>query len=106
MRRCNSCGAQLVAGENHHADWCEHAAPKPKVGKGKKYAPFSIKGCARCHGDGHDGLMFERLEHPIVDDDGTTWAWWAACPTNGQPILLREDAKVEPGVALPHSQEV
>jgi hypothetical protein len=49
-----------------------------------------VRGCARCGGD-HNELHFERLEMPVIDDDGTTWTHWAPCPANGQPILMRED---------------
>lgn len=47
-----------------------------------------LPGCARCHGDGHDGLLFSPLTHPVVDGEGT-WTHWAPCPTNGEPILLQ-----------------
>lgn len=46
-------------------------------------------GCARC-GKTHEGLMFEKLKRPMVEPKATTWTHWAACPTNGQPILLQE----------------
>lgn len=51
-----------------------------------------LQRCARCKGD-HFDVQFRRLTHPIRDDDGTVWAWWAPCPTNGEPILLREEAR-------------
>lgn len=47
-----------------------------------------IVGCARCHGDGHEGLTFKRLTHPVADPDGRPIAThWATCPTTGEPIL-------------------
>lgn len=49
----------------------------------------SIKGCARCHGDGHDGLIFEPLTYPLEMEDGEpALTHWCPCPSNGQPILL------------------
>lgn len=58
----------------------------------------SIVGCARCHGDGHDDLLFNpftypvkagRVERPdksiVIDLEATHWA---LCPTNGEPILM------------------
>ena len=48
--------------------------------------------CARCGGD-HEAISYEKLHNPITDGDGTVWDWWAACPTNGQPILMREEVK-------------
>jgi hypothetical protein len=57
--------------------------------------PFtcSIRGCARCHGDGHEDVLWVPLTFPIEDSDGTLWTYWAPCPTNGQPILMRSDAR-------------
>jgi hypothetical protein len=53
--------------------------------------PFtsSITGCARCEGEGHENMTWEPLTHPIEDSDGALWTHWAACPTNGEPILMR-----------------
>lgn len=45
--------------------------------------------CARC-GTDHQSVRFERLLHEMRDSDGTIWTHWARCPTNGQPILLRD----------------
>lgn len=42
-----------------------------------------IGGCARC-GQNHEQLEFKRLERPVSALD-----FWAACPTNGEPVLLR-----------------
>lgn len=47
---------------------------------------LNITGCARCHGDGHKGLVFERLLHPVEVDPPLTH--WATCPTTGEPILM------------------
>jgi hypothetical protein len=47
-----------------------------------------LHGCARCGGD--HPVEFLELVEPIPDDDGAgTWAYWAPCPTLGEPILLR-----------------
>ena len=51
----------------------------------------SINGCARCHGEGHVGLIFQPLTHPVefpgVDIQALTH--WCLCPTTREPILLR-----------------
>jgi hypothetical protein len=49
---------------------------------------MSIRGCARCHGDGHADLTFEPFTHPFEAPDGWTATHWAPCPTNGEPILM------------------
>lgn len=50
-----------------------------------------IIGCARCHGDGHKGLEFRELTHPMDLTDISPRAGvateWATC-TNGEPILF------------------
>jgi len=48
-----------------------------------------LNGCARCWGDGHDNIAFEKLEHPF-EPEGVKEAYthWAPCPTNGEPILM------------------
>lgn len=49
----------------------------------------SIRGCARCHGDGHDDVVWVPLLYPALDVDGRVVAThYAPCPTNGQPILM------------------
>lgn len=48
-----------------------------------------MEGCARCHGE-HPGITFVRLIHPIPAKVGE-FTHWAPCPTNGQPILLRQE---------------
>ncbi|MGH2940340.1 MAG: hypothetical protein ACRDPE_19715 [Solirubrobacterales bacterium] len=53
---------------------------------------IDMTGCARCDSEGHDQVRFEKLENPMMGPDGTVWEWWAACPTNGQPIMMREPA--------------
>lgn len=47
-----------------------------------------LRHCARCGGD-HDDLQYKRFVNPIGDEEGV-WAWWATCPTTGDPILMRE----------------
>lgn len=52
---------------------------------------MSITGCARCHGPGHDGLEFKKLDYPIkalVAGRIVTASHWCPCPTNAQPILF------------------
>jgi hypothetical protein len=52
-----------------------------------------VKGCARCHGDGHPGLVFRPLTYPVdVADDVAPLTHWALCPTTVEPILLRIEA--------------
>jgi hypothetical protein len=49
----------------------------------------SIKGCARCHGDGHEGLTFKPLTFPLELEDGEPpMTHWCPCPRNGEPIML------------------
>lgn len=50
---------------------------------------MDIVGCARCHGEGHEGLFFYELAHPVETREGEVLAThWARCPTNGEPILM------------------
>lgn len=53
----------------------------------------SLKGCARCGGD-HEHMTFTKMERPIDD-----MPYWAPCPTNGDPILLR--VAIDPAQPLP-----
>lgn len=48
---------------------------------------IDIQGCARCDGEGHLGLTFHRLRHP-VELQGCALTHWATCPTTGEPIML------------------
>jgi hypothetical protein len=48
----------------------------------------SIVGCARCHGEGHEDVVWQPLTHPFEMPDGDVMTHWAPCPTNGQPILM------------------
>lgn len=57
----------------------------------------SIRGCARCRGDGHEDVVWKPLTHAIEDTDGTLWTHWAPCPTNGEPILMRSFKKDDDG---------
>lgn len=54
---------------------------------------IDLQGCARCEGDGHPQITFEKLAHPFVENDGTELTHWAPCPTNGEPILMRTGPK-------------
>ena len=56
-------------------------------------APITIDlvGCARCLGEGHEGLIFQPLTHPVEFDlelMQENFTHWALCPTNGEPILM------------------
>jgi hypothetical protein len=64
---------------------------------------IDLNGCARCHANAHPGLLFEPLTYPVEDGGGEDpFTHWAACPTNGQPILLRQDeADAEPEPPAP-----
>jgi hypothetical protein len=55
-----------------------------------------LSGCARCEGD-HETVTFKPLTHAIELDDGTLYTHWGACPSNGEPILMRvvEDVPAE-----------
>ena len=44
---------------------------------------IAVNNCARCGGR-HRPIAFRRLKNPPDD-----YAWWALCPANGQPILLK-----------------
>lgn len=45
---------------------------------------IDLDGCARCHGEGHHGLVFIKLTHAMNE-----FTYWAPCPTNGEPIMLK-----------------
>jgi hypothetical protein len=49
---------------------------------------IDLMGCARCRGHGHSQLLFLKLGHPVVENDGTLLTHWALCPTTGEPILM------------------
>jgi hypothetical protein len=49
---------------------------------------INLRGCARCHGEGHENLWFHRLTHPVEIAPDTAFTHWAPCPTNGEPIML------------------
>jgi hypothetical protein len=42
-----------------------------------------IKNCARC-GEDHPSMTFRPFTNP-----NETYAWWALCPTLGEPILMK-----------------
>jgi hypothetical protein len=64
--------------------------PGAPPGPGEAHFLRRLEGCARCHGDGHDDLLFEPLEHSLRAG-ATTLTHWARCPDNGEPILLAFD---------------
>ncbi len=50
----------------------------------------NVRCCARC-GNDHEELEFSRLTYSsgLFDEDGDgPYSHWAACPYNGEPILL------------------
>ncbi len=47
-----------------------------------------LRGCARCHGEGHPQLTFRKLTFPFEPDVGDEYTHWAPCPANGEPILM------------------
>ena len=48
-----------------------------------------ISGCARCGGD-HERVTASRMTQPFAPAEAAPMIWthWAACPTNGEPILI------------------
>lgn len=54
-----------------------------------KAVVLDMRGCARCHADHHPDVRFEPLTFPVELEGEGDLTHWAACPTNGQPILLR-----------------
>lgn len=65
--------------------------------KGRRMSDITIdlNGCARCWEDGHAGLLFRELTHPLECDNQESFTHWAPCPTNGEPILMRHLKKEE-----------
>lgn len=58
---------------------------------------FDQVGCARCDANGHAGMTFQPLTHPIQAGE-YVFTHWALCPTNGEPLLLWVgDPKDAPG---------
>lgn len=47
-----------------------------------------LKGCARCDANGHMGMAFVPLTHPVTEQGKTIATHWAPCPGNGEPILM------------------
>ena len=89
-----SCGCPQHEGVRRAvAKWAdEYDESGSEAGSDRPVAPYkafrhSIVGCARCHGDGHENLWWEPLTHPVIAGSFTATRW-AACPTNGQPILM------------------
>lgn len=55
----------------------------------------SIKGCARCDGDGHEDLEFRPFTQSVDIDlalgrgsSRAKFTHWAMCPTLNEPILM------------------
>lgn len=72
---------------------------KEKIGNRTiNYQPVSIVTCARC-GEDHTKLMFREFLTPIEDANGR-WMYWAICPKNHEPVLMRivdDDGEVQDG---------
>lgn len=47
-----------------------------------------LVGCARCLGDGHENLSFERLMQPVTFDGVLVATHWALCPLTWEPIMM------------------
>lgn len=62
---------------------------------------ISFKSCTRC-GCEHTGLEPRRLARPFAPPEagGVVWTHWAACPTNGDPILVAIDDTASDDSAL------
>ena len=52
--------------------------------KGCEKQLVTIGNCARCGGQ-HPHLEFSKLTRPMEGK----WCYWAACPANGEPILMK-----------------
>jgi hypothetical protein len=50
---------------------------------------IGLAGCSRCGGTHREPIEFHRLEQPVPDPEGP-FTHWGRCPTNGEPILTRE----------------
>jgi hypothetical protein len=48
---------------------------------------INVRSCARCGGD-HEAVTFKKMDGPVIDDEKIIGTHWAACPKNGDPILL------------------
>lgn len=57
----------------------------------------SVTACARCGAD-HADLEFRALERHFAPPEASpiVWTHWAACPTNGDPILLSASPAEDP----------
>lgn len=78
-------------------------------------------GCARCHGEGHENLVFEELTYPVdLPSTGLLATHWSMCPTTIEPILMtfgpreevkklmetpQEDAAAKPEPAREHMED-
>lgn len=80
--------------DNAEMWWLMHTSADSHVPKLNKLTPsfaeesdvsFTTKigSCARC-GKDHEYVRFSKLDYAIGDYD-----FWAPCPTNGQPIILK-----------------
>lgn len=57
----------------------------------QKAVTTDVHDCARCASD-HLALTFQRFRARPITEGKIEWAYWAACPTNGEPILLTAQA--------------
>lgn len=99
--QCPNCAASLLPGEHHktkkecdaHREemYAPIQAALDRAKKDSKNITVDIIGCARCHGDGHKGLSFKPLTHPVTENDRTLFTHWTTCPTTYEPILMSVD---------------
>jgi hypothetical protein len=50
----------------------------------------NVRSCARCGGE-REAVIFKKMSGPVIDsgnDEKIIGTHWAACPKNGDPILL------------------
>lgn len=76
------------------SDRLSKAASDITLGDWTAYMRISVRGCARC-GQNHDNLEFHPLTRAMSDSEGQ-WTHWAACPTNGEPILMKVQETARP----------
>lgn len=50
-----------------------------------------LVGCARCEGEGHNGITFEPLLRPVEFDGVLVATHWALCPLTREPIMMLND---------------
>jgi hypothetical protein len=61
----------------------------PSEARATPGAVVDIQGCIRCGGV-HDQLEVKALTRSSPSADGQDFTHWASCPTNGEPIFIRQ----------------